>query len=388
MLSRAGLVVFAILFFLSGCGGSGGGGDDSVSVQRAAVISTVSSGFDASEIAIVDMSFADYQVDGTVYPVAESDISIASNGADFYRIGRLNIDVLTKYSTDSGSTAQVWEYSTIEGAESTSNPQNLIFVSDTKAYLTRMGSSTVWIVNPEATNESDFKLGELDLSAYADSDGLPEVSEGIVVGDRLFLVLPRLDRDNFFASTNTAYVTVFDTTTDTEIDTGQDAGDLKGIPLLTRNPQRIVFQQNVGLFVQSIGSYSGAYSGGIEKIDLTDYSVSYLLDDGDDESHPYDRISGFAIVDEDNAFFVSYSGWQDTALYWIDPETGTVSGDVVASLDGVDIRDLVRGPEGNLWVAIADLENPGVVVLDPQTDEVLDEIQTNLNPTKIEFTEY
>ena len=388
MLNRAGLAVFSISFFLSGCGGSGSSGDDSVSVQRAAVISTVSSGFDASEIAIVDMSYEDYQVDGTVYPGAESDISIASNGADFYRLGRLNIDVLTKYSTDSGNTAQAWEYSTLEDGESTSNPQSLAFASDTKAYLTRLGSSTVWIVNPEATSEDEFKIGELDLSAYADDDGLPEAAGAIVIGDRLFLILQRLDRDNFFAPTNTAYVAVFDTETDTEIDTGQDAGVLNGIPLLTRNPQRFVYHEGAGLFVQSIGAYSGSFTGGVERIDLTTYTVSYLLDDGDNADHPYDRISGFTVIDEDNAFFVSYSGWQDTALYWIDPETGEVSADVVASLDGVDIRDVVRGPEGNLWVAIADLANPGVVVLDPQTDEVLDEIQTNLNPTKIEFTEY
>ena len=36
---------------------------------------------------------------------------------------------------------------------------------------------TVWIVNPSATTSGEFKIGELDLSPYADSDGIPEMGD-------------------------------------------------------------------------------------------------------------------------------------------------------------------------------------------------------------------
>jgi len=85
-------------------------------------------------------------------------------------------------------------------AMATSNPQSLIFASDSKAYIPRFQSTKMWVVNPATTDESGFKLGTVDLSAYVDDDGLPEMTQGVVVGDKLFLLVQRLDQDNDWLS--------------------------------------------------------------------------------------------------------------------------------------------------------------------------------------------
>ncbi len=50
------------------------------------------------------------------------------------------------------------------------DPYALVSLSETKAYLLRYGSDKVWVVNPQAENSEDFKIGELDLSGYIPED--------------------------------------------------------------------------------------------------------------------------------------------------------------------------------------------------------------------------
>ena len=54
----------------------------------------------------------------------------------------------------------------------------------------------------------------------------------------------------------------------------------------------------------------------------------------------------------------------------------------------MDIRDLAVGPEGNLWVAVADPVAPRVVIINPADNSLVsDGIATTQNPTSLAFTE-
>src|SRR6185369_3745823 len=59
-----------------------------------------------------------------------------------------------------------------------------------------------------------FVRGEVDLSAFADGDGLPEMDQAVVIGDRLYVTLQLLDRRNFFRPTDRSLIAVVDVTTD------------------------------------------------------------------------------------------------------------------------------------------------------------------------------
>ena len=127
----------------------------------------------------------------------------------------------------------IWQFTTNDPGESDSNPYDLVFVSSTKAYLLRYGADQG--LDRESFRRApggNFKIGELDLKAYADADGIPEMAKGVIANGKLFIIMQRLD--DIFCPSNTAYVAVFDVATDTEIDTGKGESGKKGIPLPIR----------------------------------------------------------------------------------------------------------------------------------------------------------
>ncbi len=259
------------------------------------------------------------------------EINVDRYGLYYYRLGRFMADKITKVAVDAPNTP-IWQYSTNDsGSTESSNPYQLVFVNSQKAYLLRYGVAKAWIVNPSTTTEAGFKTGELDLSAYADADGVPEMVAGVIANGKLFVILQRLDSS--FCPSNTAYVAVFDVASNTEIDTGLGSGDMKGIPLSVKNPQSIQYlPENNTVYVQGVGSFPGycnpfyEYTGGIETINPQTYATSVILDDGDEADHPYGVISGMLIASTTKGYFVGYDGWQDNTLYEFNASTGEVVG--------------------------------------------------------------
>ena len=104
----------------------------------------------------------------------------------------------------------------------------MIFVSEDKAYISRYERTHLLIVNP-VTGDS---LGAVDLSAFADADGLPEVSLLVLYDNHLFVACQRLDRDNGWVPTDVSVIAVVDVVTDQVVDvdanTAGCAGDCDG----------------------------------------------------------------------------------------------------------------------------------------------------------------
>lgn len=362
--------------------------------NQAAIINTVASDYSDSDLEIVDIENKLFsgELEATAAGLGNglSDYSVTARGQYFYRIGRYGIDTITKYSIENPTTA-IYTYSTKDDAsDPTSNPYKLVFASDTKAYLIRYNSSKVWIVNPSAATEVEFKTGEIDLSAYDDGDGSPEASDGVIVDSKLFITMQR--QASWTVIDGNAWVAVIDTTTDSEITVDSSAA-LKGIQLQTNNPENIIYHPAAGLFVQSIGSYGSwpayipEYIGGIERINTTDYSTDILVDDGDATTHPYGLISSLVIVSSNKGYFTGYNAWGDSGLHEFNPATGTVQAGFVASLDHDDIRSIDAGPSSSLWVGIADNSNPHVLVIDTTDNTVMDEISITMNPAQVVFAE-
>lgn len=322
---------------------------------------------------------------------AGSDIKMAAYGEFFYRIARYNGDSITKFAADAPATP-IWQFSTMDAADAmvSSNPQSLIFASTSKAYIPRFESTRMWVVNPDTDAQADFKLGEVDLAGYADADGLPEMTQGVVVDGKLFLVLQRVDKDNGWVP-GTAYLVVIDTHTDTEIDTNSpDSGDLKGIPLPIKNPWNIVYKDGK-IYVNGIGGWGGAppagYSGGIVSVDPSTYAVEMVVDDGDENEHPYGNISGVTVVSATKGYFISYAGWGDNALYSFNPTTGVVAENPIAAFSGgSNITALGVDGTDMLWVASNTFAGGGILTIINPADDSVDQVQSlNLNPQGIAF---
>jgi|GEM_PF-6298228 len=332
-----------------------------------AAIATVDPSFMGSALQIADIDYASSRAVLSAEHLAQdqSDYTVSAYGQHFYHIGRFQIDAINKYAFSS-PTQKIWPSThadgwSILGSDYDANAYEIVFVNEEKAYLIRYGSTKVWIINPSATDQAHFKLDELDLSAYDDGDGAPEMAAATIVGDKLFVVMQRL---HHWCPTEDAYIAVFDINTNTEVDvnSANDPKGLKGIRLAVRNPSTIDYQKDIGLVVSGVGAGTifsctppNRYSGGIEVIHPGTYQTSLLLDDGDEANHPYDFISAAIVLDKNNGYFVSYADWQDTKLYHFNPSTKAVTGLVKGFGDGakLDIRLLKKAPDNTAWLGIA-----------------------------------
>lgn len=363
---------------------------------------------DSTQTAVAATAASDYSSYGisaiTVNPktgprIAVNNLLAGSNGSTvkafgqyYYRIEQFQADNVTKVDISSPNTP-IWQYSTQDtGEASSSNPYDLVFVNSTKAYLLRYGSTTAWIVNPSATSEAEFKIGELDLSAYADGDGAPEMCCGVIANNKLFIVMQRMVD---WCPSDIAYVAVFDTATDAQINTGMGSGSMIGIPLTIKNPNSVQYMaENNRIYVQGIGSYPGSgacdpvyeYTGGIESINPVTYASSIVLDDGDATTNPYGAISGMLIASPTKGYFVGYAGWGDNTLYAFNPTTGAVSG-IVPGLQNINISGMNSGTylDKNDMMWICDSTNAVLKIVDTADNTISESVSTNLDPQKVAF---
>ncbi len=361
------------------------GSSTAPAINANAIIATVAADFSSGAHSVISKDENNVRIAFNDLVPTDSDITMAAYGNHFYRIEKfLAGNNITKFASSDPQTP-IWQYSTNDANSAVlSNPYDMIFVSETKAYVLRYGSSIAWIVNPSAATEAEFKTGELDLSAYADTDGVPEMASGVIVDGKLYITLQRLVN---WAVTQNAYVAIFDVATDTEIDANIAGDSLKGIPLQTRNPGTIVYEPvSKAIFLQGSGSFFPVeYTGGIEKIDLASLTTTVILDDGDAVNNPYGLITELAAVSDSILYFVGSVGFgiTDNTLYRLDLTTAEITTTAVSSLINSQIAYLTVDAEGLLWVS--DSANATVRIIDPTTDTEVDALSTNLNPDKIVF---
>lgn len=386
--------VYAICF-LSLCLAVSWGGISVAQEIQTAVVSTTAADYSsgAHSVISVDPAGGPRTYQNNLLPTI-SDISVFSYGSYFFRIERYGADNVAKFHIDNPATP-IWQYSTLDNpGDPTSNPHDLIFLDDQKAYLCRYGTTKAWIVNPSATTEAEFKIGELDLSAYGDQDGIPEMDNGIIVDGKLFIAMQRSNRNDNWAK-NTAYIAIFDTATDTEIDAGiPNDADVPGIQLPAKNPGAILYDAETHtIYVQCAGVIGSAYFGtenqyvgGIVALDPDTYETTIIVDDGDENDHPYGIIVGMALVSSTKGYFIGYEAWGDNTLYSFNPSTGTV-GAAVSGFEHIGIGGMESGAyaDKNNMIWVCNQSEARIDILDTATDTIDESIGTNLNPSKVVF---
>lgn len=369
--------------------------------QSLAFASTRARNFTSGQL--IRISLSEGNVVTGSYPATGSDIDVDTDGTNIYEIGRFNIDSVTRYDPLDTSVVD-YQLSVNGGDTNLANPQDLVFVDETKGYLTRRGSDKLWIIDPEPDNTpatvEDFLIGELDLGAY-DTD-LPNMTDALIVDDKLFVLMERLNElpTGSQVADKQAFIAVFDTRTDTEITTGQSGNDLDGIQLLTRNPTHLQYNESTGqIYVIGRGNFFentelpiDFYTGGVEVIDPTTYEHSLLLDDGTAEDNNGYFIDG-VIVNETLGYLIT--GEYNPAIFSIDntqlrtfnPSTGELSEPVANLIESAteNLSMLAIGTDNHLWVGI-DSATPGFERIDLQTGEIASErVATMLIPSGVSF---
>jgi hypothetical protein len=387
MLARNSIALAAVLT-LAACSSSDSAptdtSDPDVMTSSFAFAATRASDYGSGRIDRISLTNGN-TVDGS-YPATLSDIAVTTDDTNVYQIGRFNIDSITRFDAVDTSITD-YQYSVNDDSPNSANPYSLAFVNESKAYLSRYGSTELWIIDPRGESEASFRTGGIDLSAY-DAD-VPNMSDAIIVGDKLFVLMERLTG---FVPDKTAYIAVIDITTDTEVQTNQGANGLLGIQLSVTNPTGLQYNAETGdIFVLGRGNYfenaavtGDFHSGGIEVIDPDTYDHQLLIDDGTDTGNQgyFYRLK---VINASLGYLLTYQSFGVTTLRTFNPTTGLLSDDLVEGLQEVDITVLAHGPDNHLWVGINDAA-PGFYRIDLTTGVVADEIvATELIPIGLTF---
>ena len=289
------------------------------------------------------------------------------------RLGQDNVIVL-----DRGDLATpLTQYSTGNG----SNPHDIAFVSEEKAYISRYGLTHLLVVNP-VTGDS---LGSVDLSTFADADGLPETSQLALYGGHLFAACHRLDRETpYWDPTEFSVIAVVDVTTDLLVDADSDTPGTQGILMEGKNPSS-AWQQGSRWILSAVNTYTDLADGGIEVIDLSAMrSEGIVLDEAAMGGNLWSLAmtsdsDGYAVVTDEN--FVNTVKRLDLTTRHVSQGLESLSGGQVPGLGvfGERLYVLDRGSFG-------DPASAGVKVYDVSTDElVAGPIGTGLPPSSIAF---
>ena len=151
----------------------------------------------------------------------------------------------------------IYQYSVGTG----SNPHDLVFVPTDrylKGYVLRYDEPSIWVVNLDAAKAGDFKLREIDISAWNDADGSPEAHLGVLFNGYIYVVLQRYYIPSF--TPGTAVLLKIDPGTDTIVDMDPATPGVQGVDLIRKNP---VAGSLVGNTLYLAGTTYGASEEGV-----------------------------------------------------------------------------------------------------------------------------
>jgi len=261
-----------------------------------------------------------------------------------------------------------------------SNPHDIVAVARDKAYVTRYSGRELWVVNLAARGCGRFRRGTIDLGAFADADGLPEMDQMVVVGDRLFVSVQRLDRTRGFAPSGQSQLVVVDIASDAVagaiVLTGRNAfGDSSGI---ARDPA------TGRLAVSTPGDIYAVGDGGIEWVDpetLTAEGRFFVT-----ENDLGGNVTDFVLVSATKAYAIVQTADLQNRVVAFDPSAPQASVHVVLARDAY-LPDLALAPDGLVWIADQSRPSYGIRILDPATDAfvVTKPIDTGLPPFSMGF---
>jgi hypothetical protein len=252
------------------------------------------------------------------------------------------------------------------GTGAGSNPHDIVITTAAggarKGYVTRYGGRDLWVVDPAVRRCRRFHTGSIDLGAFADADGLPEMDQMALVGSRLFVTLQRLDRDHGFVPTAYSALAVIDTATDAVVGepirlAGRNAfGDASGI---AREPG------GSRLAISTPGDIFTVGDGGIQWVDtetLTADAGGFFVTEDDLDGN----VTDFVLVSATKAYAIVQARDLRNRLVTFDPSAPAGSVRVLFARDAF-LPDIALAPDGLLWLADESQPN-GIRILDPATD--------------------
>src|SRR5439155_1341833 len=194
------------------------------------------------------------------------------------------------------------------------------------------------------------------------ADGIPEMDQMALVGDRLFVSLERLDRTRRFAPAGRSRLVVLDTASDTvvgvvELSGANAFGDSSG---LAREPG------SGKLVVNEAGDIQRTGDGGLERVDpFTLTAEGFFVTERDLGGN----ITDFVLVSPTRGYAIVLDDQLRNILLAFDPSARRVTRRLLTRTQY--LPDIALAPDGILWVADDGLPAPGIRLFDPLDDREL-----------------
>lgn len=162
-----------------------------------AVVATVSADYAVGGLALVGLDDRMVQDDLTTLG---ADPQVRVTGDRLVQMNRGSENSVRIYELGSFEAPSL-EFSLGDG----SNPHDAAMCGGA-LFISLYGADGVGVYDPD----SGATLATIDLSAYADDDGLPEAGSMVVIGDTLYVALERLDENSTYWTSETGLVAQID----------------------------------------------------------------------------------------------------------------------------------------------------------------------------------
>ncbi len=336
------IVCFLPLFFFNGCDfGSNPETNNFVKSKKMIVAVTVSVDYQTGNVGL-------YSIENNT--TRKNLLSIFSdNGIKIFdttvylieRYGKDNIITIRGSDIFSGT---VYNHKNIPNS---GNIRDMVFVSSNKAYITAYGGQNLVCYNP-STGEPTGKVISLGHLA-APGASVPNMDRAVFFQDKVYIGLHRFN--DGFTEIDSGYIAVVNSKTDSVE---------KAITLSRKQPQGM-YIYNGKLFVACTGTYKTIGDGGIVAIDLsTGICSGVVIEENALNGNVYDVLilsasKGYAIATDENYynFLISFN-----------PTTGSV----ISRIDAGGVPSDFLLDDGKLYIASRNEKEPGIIVLDTQTD--------------------
>jgi hypothetical protein len=262
-----------------------------------------------------------------------------------------------------------------------SDPHDIAFVSASKAYVSRGNETDLLIVDPS----TGAWLGAVDLSPLADGDGVPEMDCLFLTGDRLFVSVQRLDRNNYWLPVPPSYLAVVDTEADTLIDCDPASPGAQAIELGGTNPfGDLHLDPYTGFIYFTCVGWWGMADCGVEAVNpATCRSEGFIMN----ESAAGGDVNDVSILSPSIGYAVVTDAGFDNLLIRFDPSNGEVA-DTLYAPGGYVLSDIEISPGGELFLCDRTAMDPGVRIYNAYTGEEIaaSPIDVGLPPFDITFS--
>jgi hypothetical protein len=332
------------------------------------------SDFSTGSLSVADLASRAVSLDVSA---VGSDAVLRYSGGLLYVVNRFggdNIQVI-----DPTTYATVRQFSVGNG----SNPQDIVFISSTKAYVSRYGSASLLVVNP--SNANGLPQSSISLAGFADSDGLPEMARMIKVGRYVFVACQRLTS---FAASNPSMVVVIDSQTNQVVDVDPNTAGVQAITLTLRNPVTAFDYDRVHgrLWIGCAGDF-GVLDGGVEVINPYTFADEGVLVT---EATLGGDINDVLWHTATHAYALVGDGSVNRLVSW-NPSTGLKTANVFTANGGFSLPDMELNDRGELWVCknpspATSTDLPGLLVFSVASDALLaGPLNTGLPPVALTF---